>query len=205
MDAFSARTLAGVAALLWLLAGCSGGDGTSSNPIDNSPGAPPDDGGNTPGNPPGNSGGSGPSSCSLSAAEQDMLAMVNEARASARSCGNESFSAAAPVAWNCQLKQAAAAHSNDMATINFFDHTGSDGSSAGDRITATGYNWRRWSENIAGGQRTASTAIDGWIGSPGHCRNLMNSRVTEMGMAVASDNGSDFVIYWTQVFATPAN
>jgi uncharacterized protein YkwD len=45
------------------------------------------------------------------------------------------------------------------------------------------------------------TAPQGWLTSPGHCGNIMNSGFTEMGSASATDAGSDFGINWTQVFA----
>lgn len=54
-----------------------------------------------------------------------------------------------------RLHDAALTHSNDMSANNFFSHTGSDNSDAGQRILSTGYNWNQpgggWGENIAAG------------------------------------------------------
>ena len=129
------------------------------------------------------------------------LALINAARSEARLCGNTPYDAAEPVSWNAQLESAAAAHSTDMTTHNFFDHTGSDGGGIGQRVTASGYRWSRVGENIAAGQRSARAAIDGWIGSPGHCRNLMNPDYTEIALACVEDSGADYTRYWTNVLA----
>src|SRR5262249_11438442 len=42
---------------------------------------------------------------------------------------------------NATLTKAAQAHSDDMAAHQNMSHTGSDGSSPGDRITRAGYSW----------------------------------------------------------------
>ncbi|MCG7870805.1 MAG: CAP domain-containing protein [Candidatus Thiodiazotropha lotti] len=133
-------------------------------------------------------------------ADKQMLTLVNNARAQTRSCGTESYQAAPALAWNCQLENAATAHSKSMADNNYFSHTGQDGSTPGDRITAAGYNWRTYGENIAAGYRDAETVMDGWLTSPGHCANLMNSRFRDIGVGVVNGNGS-YGIYWTQNFA----
>ena len=49
-------------------------------------------------------------------------------------------------------------HSEDMAQGDFFDHRGSDGSRTGERLSAQGYRWSFYAENIACGQRTAEEA-----------------------------------------------
>ena len=40
-----------------------------------------------------------------------------------------------------RLRDAARAHSTDMACNGIYSHTGSDGSTTGDRMTAQGYEW----------------------------------------------------------------
>jgi|GEM_PF-2990052 len=137
----------------------------------------------------------------MSDADRQMLTLVNNARAQARSCGSEPHPAVSALAWHCSLEQAAAGHSTDMANNNFFSHTGSDGLNAGHRISATSYPWRAWGENIAAGYATVESAMAGWLGSPGHCSNIMNAGFTEMGAASATNPGSDYRVYWTQVFA----
>jgi uncharacterized protein YkwD len=130
-----------------------------------------------------------------------VLELTNEARARARRCGWKSYAAAPPLILNAALGQAALEHSRDMANHNYFDHTGSDGSSPADRITRTGYKWRMVGENLASGMTTPEEAVAGWLQSPHHCANLMTQGFTEMGLAfVVNPSGSD--IYWTQTFGT---
>ena len=107
------------------------------------------------------------------------------------------------MSWNCELKTAALNHSRDMANENFFGHQGSDGSSAGDRMSAAGYRWSAWGENVAAGYYSVSSVMQGWIGSPGHCANLMNPNFSNLGAAKFSNPDSNYGVYWTQVFGRP--
>lgn len=131
-----------------------------------------------------------------------MLDSVNKARSQSRICGNESKPATTKIRWNCLVEKAAQIHSDDMASKNFFDHTGSDGSSAGDRITRVGYNWRGWSENIAAGQPDVNSVMLGWLESPDHCKNIMNTGHKEFGLGYTVNNNTQYRLYWTQNFAT---
>lgn len=137
-------------------------------------------------------------------AGQAILAGVNAARASARTCGTQQFAPAPPVSWNPQLGQAALAHSRDMAARRYFAHKAKDGSQPADRAARAGYQWQRVGENIAFGQSTPGEAVAGWLDSPGHCANIMNPGFTEMGAAygVAAEKRSG-IVYWTQVFGRP--
>jgi uncharacterized protein YkwD len=137
-------------------------------------------------------------------AGSQILEAVNKARASGRQCGNVYFPNAAPVAWNKALAAAAQVHSDDMAKLRFFNHTGKDGRQVAARATAAGYIWRRIGENIAAGQESADEAVRSWLDSPGHCANLMNAGFTDMGSAWALGGDRDMPrIYWTQVFGAP--
>lgn len=109
-----------------------------------------------------------------------------------------------PLVRNATLASVAAAHSADMATQNYFDHTSLDGRSAAQRMTDAGYSFSLMAENIAAGQPSAEAAMAGWMDSDGHRDNLLNCELTQTGIGVASDPDSDFGIYWTQVFGTPA-
>lgn len=143
--------------------------------------------------------------CQLANFQSELLALVNRYRAAGASCGSEgSFAPAAALRWQAGLAQAALKHSDDMQSGNFFSHTGSDGSSAGQRITAAGYSWRAWGENIAAGQSSVATVMSGWMASPGHCANLMNPGFTEIAVAcVKGGSGNTYGSYWTMNLATP--
>jgi len=139
----------------------------------------------------------------LTSTQQLLLNAHNAARSQGRNCGSEFFPAAPPLTWNSQLTQAASVHSNDMANVNFFSHTGSDGSSAGQRVSNTGYAWSWWGENIAAGYQSVDAVMQGWLTSPGHCKGIMNPNFTEVGVAVVLGQGSQYSNYWTAVFARP--
>jgi uncharacterized protein YkwD len=143
--------------------------------------------------------------CDLANFQSELLALVNRQRAAGASCGSEgNFPPVAALRWNASLTQAALRHSDDMQSRNFFSHTGSDGSNAGQRITAAGYAWQAWGENIAAGQSTVATVVAGWIASPGHCANLMKASFQDIGVAcVRGGTGNTYRTYWTMDLATP--
>lgn len=123
-----------------------------------------------------------------------MLKLVNDKRKSGCNCGSTFMPAVNPLTWNDLLASAALAHSKAMNVNNFFSHTSLNGASAGDRITAAGYKWNTYGENIAAGQPTEQAVFDAWIASEGHCKNIMAANFKEMG---AAKDGK----YWTQDFA----
>ena len=127
-----------------------------------------------------------------------MLKLVNELRSKGCQCGSDFMPAVHEVTWNTKLELAALGHNKDMAENDFFSHTGSDDSKAGDRIFRQGYSWSTYAENIAKGYSNEKAVMDGWINSEGHCKNLMNKNCTEIGVA-------KYTSYWTQVFAKPKN
>jgi uncharacterized protein YkwD len=129
----------------------------------------------------------------------DFLAAVNEARSVNRMCGNTPIGPAPPVSWSADLAMAAYLHSSDMATGQFLSHTGSDGSSPGDRITREGYFWTAYGENVAVNYPTVAAVMQGWLGSEGHCRNIMNPAFTEIGAgyAIGQYSSSPAARYWT--------
>ncbi|MFB7369805.1 sigma-70 family RNA polymerase sigma factor [Streptomyces sp. NPDC056222] len=117
----------------------------------------------------------------------EVVAIVNSERAKA-GCG--------PLTENSLLNQAAQGHSVDMAARDFFDHTNPDGDGPGERVTATGYRWSTYGENIAMGQRTPAQVMESWMNSPGHRANILNCSFKEIGIGIHNDGGP----YWTQVF-----
>jgi uncharacterized protein YkwD len=139
----------------------------------------------------------------MSEADKEMLAQMNNVRSQARNCGGENYPATAALNWHCTLEDVAYEHSRDMGDHNFFSHTGSDGLQSADRVTNAGYDWSTVGENIAAGQQTIDAVMTAWLDSPGHCANIMHSLYTEFGAASYTVDGSDFPVYWTQVFATP--
>ncbi|MCT9006798.1 sigma-70 family RNA polymerase sigma factor [Streptomyces rhizosphaerihabitans] len=117
-----------------------------------------------------------------------VVALVNKERAAA-GCG--------PLTEDAQLEDAARAHSDDMAARAFFDHTNPDGADPGQRITAAGYRWSTYGENIAKGQQTPQAVMDSWMNSPGHRANILNCSFKNIGVGVHKGSGGP---WWTQDF-----
>ncbi len=127
--------------------------------------------------------GEAPPVSSLPAArvQQQVLELVNQARARGQLCGAERFGPALPVLISDKLYRAARAHARDMAMRGFFEHEGSDGSSPRQRVQRAGYQFHLTGENIAFGPETAAEVVNGWLGSAGHCANLHESSLPSHG------------------------
>lgn len=143
-------------------------------------------------------------SCGLNGAagiQAEVLQRVNAVRAAGAVCGGTPFAATSALVWNSALLQAASGHSNDMAQKNYFSHTSLDGRTADQRVTAAGYTWSNFGENIAAGQTSVEQVINGWISSPGHCQNLMNPNFRDVAVACVRNNAADYRVYWTMELA----
>jgi uncharacterized protein YkwD len=139
-------------------------------------------------------------SCGIADFAAVALQRINQRRAAGATCGSQgSFAPAPALRWNTLLAQAAAGHSADMAAQDYFSHTSLDGRSPSQRVDATGYTWSAIGENIAAGYSGIDAVVEGWMGSDGHCANLMNPNFDEVGMACAT--GGRYGTYWTQDLA----
>ncbi|MCR9113638.1 MAG: CAP domain-containing protein [Rhodobacteraceae bacterium] len=96
-----------------------------------------------------------------------------------------------------RLTDAAAAHAGDMARRGFFSHTGSDGSSIGDRVRAQGYGFCFVAENIAKGQGSLEQVLADWANSTGHRRNMLAPEAREFGLVRGPGN------LWVMVLGRP--
>jgi uncharacterized protein YkwD len=117
---------------------------------------------------------------------------------------------------NAKLDAAAQKHADNLAKQDKIGDDGKnphvlDGKDGGERITAEGYEWKRWQENIAYPAATpddktdpvklARDAVSGWDKSPGHKKNLMYPEATETGIGFARSKTGK--LFYVQVFATP--
>ena len=127
----------------------------------------------------------------------ELLSAINAVRATARSCGGTAMPAAAALSWNARLAHAAAAHSTDMATHNFFSHTGSNGSNMAQRVDAAGYVWQALAENIAAGNASVAATVSQWVNSPGHCQAMMSATYVHVGGACRYNASTQYGYYWT--------
>jgi uncharacterized protein YkwD len=134
--------------------------------------------------------------------EDDILEIVNQVRAQGANCGSEgSFGPTGPLTMNPALRCAARKHSKDMNDRNFFDHTNPSGESPWDRMAQAGYSYSAAGENIAGGSPDAAGTMDQWMGSDGHCANIMSPDFQEIGVGYYP--GGQWGTLWTQAFGSP--
>jgi uncharacterized protein YkwD len=82
-----------------------------------------------------------------------------------------------PLRPSAALQRSAQAWTREMVRGQFF----SSGTDLAQRITAAGYDWRMAGENIAAGFATARAVVDGWMGSTGHCRNILDPQYANVG------------------------
>ena len=140
--------------------------------------------------------------------KEAFLILVNDIRQTGCYCGNEYMPPTNLIRWNDDLQDAAQNHSTDMAKHDYFDHISPNGSDPGDRISKSGYNWSSYGENIFmeqssnGSASLAQNAFNGWLMSPGHCKNMMSPNYVDMGVGKKVREESN-TTYWTQVFASP--
>jgi uncharacterized protein YkwD len=94
------------------------------------------------------------------------------------------------------------AHSQDMATNNYFEHTSLDGRSPFQRMTDAGYRYSTAAENIGAGYSTPAAVVEGWMNSSGHRANILNCSLRQIGVGCATSTSSKYRTYWTQAFGT---
>jgi uncharacterized protein YkwD len=102
---------------------------------------------------------------------------------------------------NQRLNRSAQGWTNEMVGRGFFSH----GSNFSGRITAVGFDWQMVGENIATGFRTPAAVVRGWMGSPGHCRNILTPTFLDVGTGVSRRGvaGTGGPGTWTQDFGLP--
>lgn len=136
------------------------------------------------------------------ALQQEILTYLNAARARSCLCGTTTYAPVPALALSTKLTSASDKFALDLATYNYFSHTGRDGSRPWDRMTREGYIWRAAGENIAAGCTTARAVVDGWLKSPGHCANIMIPNFREVGVGYAYTTTSTYKAYWVTDFGT---
>ena len=131
--------------------------------------------------------------CQPEQSTTEIVTLINNARKAA---------GLPPLNVNAQLTASAQGHSDDMACHNLVSHTGSDGSSAQERIIAAGYSPSDWGEVIyAGG--SAQQAFDGWMNDPPHRAIILDPKMVDAGAGYTYVAGSEYGGYFTVDFGTP--
>lgn len=159
----------------------------------------------------------------LSPGETMLLYLVNQTRNDPHSAAerlsvwlpSDQFGPFQPVVPNESLHNAAQAHSDDMLVNNMGGHTGSDGSSPGERALRFGYETDGVGENAAAGysvnqppadaESLARATNDSWFSSSAHRQNMLTANWTEFGGAFSesftqSSGGSNWSWRATELF-----
>lgn len=87
--------------------------------------------------------------------------------------------------WDQQLYVAARAHASQMANLGAISHQFQGEPDLSQRISSAGARFAVIAENVA----MASTAVsvhDGWMNSPHHRENILDPRLTSVGIAVVA-------------------
>lgn len=126
---------------------------------------------------------------------QQVLHLTNQARAQY---------GLAPLQAHPSLRIAATSHSQEMLALDYFSHTSPTAGRSGpsDRVRQAGASPNYIAENIfqASGHDAsvvADLAVQSWLQSPGHRRNMLSPQATHIGIGFVELNGTVSV---TQVF-----
>lgn len=132
-------------------------------------------------------------SSKLFALEHHIFDLVNEERAK---------NGISPLIWVDQIATVARYHSASMAEYRYFSHEDLEGRQPDDRANQFGISgMRHIGENIAwvsGYDDPAKRALDCWLESTGHRRNILNPDYTESGIGVSVTANGRY--YFTQDF-----
>lgn len=143
----------------------------------------------------------GPWDSDAAAFEQRVIALTNERRASGGCCGAKGcFGPSVALKLNDNLRVAARRHAADMAARSYFSHESPEGGTLGDRLARAGFGGCSAGENIAQGQRDPEAVVEAWMGSEGHCANILAPRYRAMGVGYVDDPAVELRRVWVQNF-----
>ncbi len=131
-------------------------------------------------------------STQLGAYQQQVVDLVNKER---RAAGLSELKV------NAKLSQVAEVKAADMRDKNYFSHTSPTYGSPFDMMKQFGITYKSAGENIAKGQKTPQSVMNGWMNSQGHRENILSSSYTEIGVGYVTDNKGN--TYWVQMFIRP--
>ena len=131
--------------------------------------------------------------------ETRVIALTNETRAK---------NGAAPLQAESRLTDAARGFAAYIASTGKLEHD-ADGTTPAERVKKRGYGYCIVAENLgmeysSGGftpERLSSNFVDGWMASPTHRGNILESDLTQIGVGVSRSKAGEY--YAVQVFARP--
>jgi uncharacterized protein YkwD len=132
---------------------------------------------------------------SMTEQERVLVDRTNQARAEA---------GIAPLEVDARLQRAARIHAENMARLDRLSHElpETETPTLSDRARAAGYRFSMLGENIAFNYFSPSQAVDGWLDSEGHRRNILTAEYTQIGVSMTYNSFGQ--PYYVQVFGRPA-
>lgn len=86
-----------------------------------------------------------------------------------------------------ELQAMAEVKAKDILAQQYFEHTSPDGRTMVDLAKDAGYSYTLLGENLALGNFANNAAlVRGWMNSPGHRANILQTKFTEIGIAVVT-------------------
>jgi uncharacterized protein YkwD len=128
----------------------------------------------------------------LRSLEQQVYQKVNEARGKNQ---------APHLSWNEEVASEARRHAKNIVERRFFAHEDPKRGELSSRLDASGIDWNRCAENLYqenGFENPAEEAVQSWLKSPSHRKNMLDSGLAETGIGAAV--GRDGTIYIVQIF-----
>lgn len=128
--------------------------------------------------------------------QQDIILLTNSERIAA---------GLPPLAFNATLAAIAEAKAKDMIAKQYFAHVSPTGTTITDLALEYNYQYRNIGENLALGDfEDSKDVVNGWMNSPGHRANILNTDFTEIGVAAIMGNyNGRSVWYSVQEFGRP--
>lgn len=96
------------------------------------------------------------------------------------------------------LQKAAQVRADELVT--YYSHDRPDGSACFTVLDDFGITSWASAENIAAGYASPADVVDGWMNSPGHRANILNSKYKYLGVGIAYGGG--YGTYWSQLFTS---
>ncbi|HEX8182363.1 MAG TPA: CAP domain-containing protein [Candidatus Saccharimonadales bacterium] len=87
---------------------------------------------------------------------------------------------------NPKLNAAAQAKANDMVQRDYWSHNAPDGTTPWSFVESSGYEYQAAGENLAFGFMNAQTILAGWMNSPEHRANVLNSNYADVGFGITT-------------------
>jgi uncharacterized YkwD family protein len=129
-------------------------------------------------------------SSTLTSQEQQMLNLINQARAQNN---------APPLQADMQVTNVARVKAQDMIDNNYFSHNSPKYGNPFDMMKSFGISYVEAGENIAGNQNVQN-AHNALMNSPGHRKNILNPAFTHIGLGIKS--GGPYGNMFSQMFVS---